>query len=282
MEYAVLANGVKMPMLGYGVFKIPAENTKQCVLAALECGYRSIDTAAAYYNEKEVGEAIRESGIPREELFITTKLWVQDYGYENARRGFMTSLEKLGLDYVDLYLLHQPCSDYYGAYRALEDLYEEGKIRAIGVCNFFPSQTMDICLNMKIPPMVNQLECHPFRAHLEDKPLYDELGVVMEAWGPLAQGKKNVFVNETLVHIAEKYNKTTAQVMLRYGIQRGMPVIPKTVHKNRMKENLEVFDFVLSDEDMAAVSSLDEGRNELTGARDPETVRFLNQYKIHE
>lgn len=241
MEYRTLANGMKMPMEGFGVYQVP--DPKQCkasVMDALNTGYRLIDTAAAYMNEEAVGEAIRESGIPREELFITTKLWIQDAGYETTKQAFETSLEKLGLEYLDLYLIHQPMNDYYGSWRAMEELYEAGKIRAIGVCNFYPERLTDLCLNAKIPPMVDQVELHPFfvqQAALENMA---ELNVVPEAWGPLAEGNFGIFTNPMLSKIGEKYGKSVAQVVLRWNVQRGVVVIPKSVHLNRIQENFDI------------------------------------------
>lgn len=241
MEYATLSNGIKMPMEGFGVFQVedPAQ-CKQAVLDALKTGYRLIDTAAAYLNEEAVGEAIRESGVPREDLFITTKLWIQDAGYDNAKKAFETSLNKLGLEYLDLYLIHQPMSDYYGSWRAMEELYEAGRIRAIGVCNFYPERLADLCMNAKITPMVDQVELHPFFIQQEALMNMDELNVVPEAWGPLAEGKFGIFTNPVLTEIAEKYGKSVAQVVLRWNVQRGVVVIPKSVHQNRIQENFEI------------------------------------------
>ncbi len=283
MDYVTLKNGVTMPMEGFGVFQIPeAEVCEQAVADALDVGYRLIDTAAAYFNEEAVGAALKKSNIPREELFITTKLWVQDAGYENAKKAFWTSLEKLGLDYLDLYLIHQPMGDYYGSWRAMEELYEEGKIRAIGVCNFYPERLADLCVNAKIVPMVNQVELHPFFSQDEALETMNEFGVRPEAWGPLAEGKHGIFTNETLKTIAKKHNKTIAQVVLRWNVQRGVVIIPKSVHKERMEENLNIWDFELDSEDMAAIRSLDLGRSEIVNHSTAETAKWLNSWKIHD
>ena len=283
MKTVVLNNGVAMPMEGFGVFQVPDHTQcEQAVLEVLKAGYRLIDTAAAYQNEEAVGAAIRKSGIPREELFITTKLWIQDYGYENAKKAFETSLKKLGLDYLDLYLLHQPMSDYYGAWRAMEELYQAGKIRAIGVCNFYPERLADLCVNARIIPAVNQVECHPFFQRGADIENMKEFGVQIEAWGPLAEGQKNIFQNETLAAIGKKYGKTVAQVILRWHIQRGVVVIPKSVHKNRIEENIGIWDFALSPEDMAAIASMDTGRSDVVDHFSPQTAKWLNSFKIHE
>lgn len=283
METIKLSNGVEMPMEGFGVFQVPeAEVCKQAVSDALAAGYRLIDTAAAYFNEEAVGAAIKDSGIPREELFITTKLWIQDAGYENAKKAFQTSLDKLGLDYLDLYLIHQPMSDYYGSWRAMEELYKEGKIRAIGVCNFYPERLADLCVNAEIAPMVNQVELHPFFQQADALKNMEEFKVQPEAWGPFAEGKFNIFSNETLLAIAEKYGKSVAQVALRWNIQRGVVVIPKSVHKERMEENLDIWDFTLSDEDMNAISLLDKGHSEIIDHSAAETAKWLNSWKIHD
>lgn len=283
METIKLSNGVEMPMEGFGVFQVPeAEVCKQAVSDALAAGYRLIDTAAAYFNEEAVGAAIKDSRIPREELFITTKLWIQDAGYENAKKAFQTSLDKLGLDYLDLYLIHQPMSDYYGSWRAMEELYKEGKIRAIGVCNFYPERLTDLCVNAEIAPMVNQVELHPFFQQADALKNMEEFKVQPEAWGPFAEGKFNIFSNETLLAIAEKYGKSVAQVVLRWNIQRGVVVIPKSVHKERMEENLDIWDFTLSDEDMNAISLLDKGHSEIIDHSAAETAKWLNSWKIHD
>ena len=283
MEYATLKNGVKMPMEGFGVFQVPeADICEQAVLDAIRTGYRLIDTAAAYFNEEAVGAAIKKSGVPREELFITTKLWIQDAGYENAKKAFQTSLDKLGLDYLELYLIHQPMSDYYGSWRAMEELYEAGKIRAIGVCNFYPERLADLCVNAGIKPMVNQVELHPFFAQDGALETMKEFEVQPEAWGPLAEGKHGIFTNEKLTAIAEKYRKSVAQVVLRWNVQRGVIVIPKSTHKERIEENLNIWDFTLSEEEMSAIGGLDLGHSEIIDHSAAETAKWLNGWKIHD
>lgn len=283
MDYVTLNNDVKMPMEGFGVFQVPeAEVCEQAVSEALATGYRLIDTAAAYFNEEAVGKAIKESGIPREELFITTKLWIQDAGYENAKKAFQTSLNKLGLDYLDLYLIHQPFGDYYGSWRAMEELYEQGKIRAIGVCNFYPDRLADLCANAKVIPAVNQVELHPFFAQTGALQTMKELSVQPQAWGPMAEGRHGIFTHEVLLSIGEKYDKTAAQVALRWNTQRGVVIIPKSVHRERMEENLNIWDFTLSDEDMAAIGALDLGHSEIIDHSAAETAKWLNGWKIHD
>lgn len=283
MEYVTLSNGVKMPREGFGVFQVPeAVVCEQAVSNALSVGYRLIDTAAAYFNEEAVGTAIAKSGIPREELFITTKLWIQDAGYESAQKAFETSMQKLGLDYLDLYLIHQPMNDYYGAWRAMEELYEAGKIRAIGVCNFYPDRLTDLCLNARIAPMANQVELHPFFAQTGAIENMKSLNVQPEAWGPMAEGKHGIFTHPVLTEIGQKYGKTAAQVALRWNVQRGVVIIPKSIHKERMEENLNIWDFTLSKEDMAAIAGLDLGRSEIIDHSAAETARFLNGWKIHD
>lgn len=283
MEYVTLSNGVKMPREGFGVFQVPeAAVCEQAVSDALSVGYRLIDTAAAYFNEEAVGTAIAKSGIPREKLFITTKLWIQDAGYESAQKAFETSMQKLGLDYLDLYLIHQPMNDYYGAWRAMEELYEAGKIRAIGVCNFYPDRLTDLCLNARIAPMANQVELHPFFAQTGAIENMKSLNVQPEAWGPMAEGKHGIFTHPVLTEIGQKYGKTAAQVALRWNVQRGVVIIPKSIHKERMEENLNIWDFTLSKEDMAAIAGLDLGRSEIIDHSAAETARFLNGWKIHD
>lgn len=283
MEFVTLRNGVTMPLEGFGVFQVPdADVCQQAVSEALETGYRLIDTAAAYFNEEAVGAALKNCGIPREELFITTKLWIQDAGYESAKAAFQTSLDKLGLEYLDLYLIHQPMNDYYGAWRAMEELYEEGKIRAIGVCNFYPDRLTDLCLNARIAPMVNQVELHPFFAQDAALENMRELGVQPEAWGPLAEGKHGIFTHPVLVEIGQKYGKTAAQVALRWNAQRGVVVIPKSTHKERMEENLDIWDFSLTEEDRNAIAALDLGHSEIIDHSAAQTAKFLNGWKIHD
>ena len=283
MEYVTLNNGVTMPMEGFGVFQIPeAAVCEEAVIHALDTGYRLIDTAAAYFNEEAVGAALKKSGIPREELFITTKLWIQDASYEGAKKAFQTSLEKMGLDYLDLYLIHQPMSDYYGAWRAMEELYADGKIRAIGVCNFYPDRLADLCMNVKVIPAVNQVELHPFFAQDGALETMREWNVQPEAWGPLAEGRHDIFTHPLLKKIGEKYGKTPAQTALRWNAQRGVVIIPKTVHPERMKENLDIWDFQLTEEEMNAISKLDLGHSEIIDHGAAETAKWLNGWKIHE
>lgn len=283
MEYLSLNNGVKMPLEGFGVFQVPdAAQCEQAVLDAIAVGYRLIDTAAAYMNEAAVGQAIKKCGVPREELFITTKLWVQDAGYETAKQAFQTSLAKLGLDYLDLYLIHQPMGDYYGAYRAMEELYEEGKIKAIGVCNFYPHVLTDFCETVKVIPAVNQVELHPFFQQEDALELMREYGVAAEAWGPFAEGKHGIFSHPVLTAIGSKYGKTAAQTALRFNVQRGVVVIPKSVHRERMEQNLDIWDFELSREDMEAVSKLDLGHSEIADHSSPQFVKRLHELKIHD
>lgn len=283
MEYVTLNNGVKMPMEGFGVFQVPeAAVCEQAVSDALAVGYRLIDTAAAYFNEEAVGAAIQKSGIAREELFLTTKLWIQDAGYESAKRAFQVSLDKLGTDYIDLYLIHQPMNDYYGAWRAMEEMYGEGKIRAIGVCNFYPDRLTDLCLNAKVIPAVNQVELHPFFAQTGALENMKAFGVQPEAWGPMAEGKHGIFTHPVLTEIGAKYGKSVAQTALRWNVQRGVVIIPKSTHRERMEENFNIWDFSLSDEDMAAITALDLGHSEIIDHSTAETAKFLNGWKIHD
>lgn len=283
MEYVTLNNGVKMPMEGFGVFQVPeAAVCEQAVSDALAVGYRLIDTAAAYFNEEAVGAAIQKSGIAREELFLTTKLWIQDAGYESAKRAFQVSLDKLGTDYIDLYLIHQPMNDYYGAWRAMEEMYGEGRIRAIGICNFYPDRLTDLCLNAKVIPAVNQVELHPFFAQTGALENMKAFGVQPEAWGPMAEGKHGIFTHPVLTKIGAKYGKSAAQTALRWNVQRGVVIIPKSTHRERMEENFNIWDFSLSDEDMAAIATLDLGHSEIIDHSTAETAKFLNGWKIHD
>ena len=282
MQTVCLNNGVQMPLEGFGVFQVPdAAQCEQAVSDALEAGYRLIDTAAAYMNEEDVGNAIRTSDIPRKDLFITTKLWVQDADYESAKKAFETSLNKLGLEYLDLYLIHQPFHDYYGAWRAMEELYKEGRIRAIGVSNFYPDRLVDLCVNAEIIPAVNQVECHPFFQQKDALKVMKEYGVQLEAWGPFAEGKNNFFKNPILAEIAAKYGKSVAQVALRWNVQRGVVVIPKSVHKERIQENFNIWDFELSDKDMETISDMDIGHSEIVNHFTADTAKWLNGLKIH-
>ena len=282
MEYVTLNTGVKMPLEGFGVFQVPdPAQCEQAVIDAVASGYRLIDTAASYGNEAAVGEAIRKCGVPREELFITTKLWVQDASYEGAKQAIRTSLEKLGLDYLDLYLIHQPMGDYVGAYRAMEEAYRERKLRAIGVCNFYPARLADLCETVTVMPAVNQVELHPFFQQENALALMKEYGVHPEAWGPFAEGNHGIFTHPVLTKIGEKYGKSAAQVALRWNVQRGVTVIPKSVHKERMEQNLDIWDFALSDEDMAEIAKLDLGHSEIVNHSDPAFVKMLHGAKIH-
>lgn len=279
MEHRILNNGVEMPVLGFGVYHVEETVCEQCVCDAIAAGYRSIDTASAYLNERAVGRAIRRSGVPREELFITTKLWVQDAGYESTKRAFAKSLERLQLDYLDLYLIHQPFGDVYGSWRAMEELYREGAVRAIGVSNFQPDRLVDLILHNEVVPAVNQVETHPFCQQTEAAAVMASEGVQIESWAPFAEGRNNLFGNGTLVSLAAKYRKSVAQVVLRWLIQRGVVVIPKSVRPERMAENIAVFDFHLAPEDMDLIATLDTRRSCFLSHRDPETVKWLGTMK---
>ena len=278
MQYLTLNNGVKMPILGFGVYQIPQEETKKAVLDAIDVGYRSIDTAQSYFNEKQVGEAIAGCGVPREELFITTKVWIENYGYEKCRASVFESLEKLGLDYIDLVLLHQPFSDYYGAYRALEDLYDEGLIRAIGVSNFYPDRLTDICLfDRKIIPAINQVETNPLNAQYGAQANMEKNGVQIAAWAPFGEGKQGMFTNETLVNIGKKHSKSVTQVILRWLIERSVVVLCKSTHKERMAENIDVFDFALDEDDMLEIMKLDTSPSLFFDHTNPEMVEWFDE-----
>lgn len=279
MEHRILNNGVEMPVLGFGVYQVGETVCEQCVRDAIAAGYRSIDTASAYLNERAVGRAIRRSGVPREELFITTKLWVQDAGYESTKRAFAKSLERLQLDYFDLYLIHQPFGDVYGSWRSMEELYREGAVRAIGVSNFQPDRLVDLILHNEVVPAVNQVETHPFCQQAEAAAVMASEGVQIESWAPFAEGRNNLFGNGTLVSLAAKYRKSVAQVVLRWLIQRGVVVIPKSVRPERMAENIDVFDFHLAPEDMDLIATLDTRRSCFLSHRDPETVKWLGTMK---
>lgn len=281
MKHIVLNNGVEIPILGFGVFQVTdAEVCERSVYEAIQTGYRLIDTAASYLNEEAVGNAIKRSGVPREELFVTTKLWIQDTGYERTKRAFEKSLQRLQLDTLDLYLIHQPFGDVYGAWRAMEELYREGRIRAIGVSNFQPDRVMDLIVHNEVVPAVNQIETHPFNQQIETQKFLQKNNVQLESWGPFAEGKNNIFQNELLLSIAGKYNKTVAQVILRWLTQRGVIVIPKSVRKERMVENFNIFDFELSPEDMEAIISLDTKTSSFFDHRDPEMVKWLGTRKL--
>ena len=279
MEHRILNNGVEMPVLGFGVYQVGETVCEQCVRDAIAAGYRSIDTASAYLNERAVGRAIRRSGVPREELFITTKLWVQDAGYESTKRALAKSIERLRLDYLDLYLIHQPFGDVYGSWRAMEELYREGAVRAIGVSNFQPDRLVDLILHNEVVPAVNQVETHPFCQQAEAAAVMASEGVQIESWAPFAEGRNNLFGNGTLVSLAAKYRKSVAQVVLRWLIQRGVVVIPKSVRPERMAENIDVFDFHLAPEDMDLIATLDTRRSCFLSHRDPETVKWLGTMK---
>lgn len=275
MEYITLNNGIKMPKLGYGVYQTPAEDTKHCVLDAIEVGYRSIDTAQAYGNEEGVGEAIGESGLPREEFFLTTKVWITNAGYEKAEASIEESLRKLKTDYIDLLLIHQPFGDYYGTYRAMEEAYEQGKVRAIGVSNFGPDRYLDIEHFAKVKPAVNQIETHVFQQQKLAKEYLTKYGCQIESWGPFAEGKNDIFTNPTLTEIGAKHSKTAAQVALRFLLQSDVVIIPKSVHKDRMQQNFDIFDFELSAGDMAAIEALDGGESLFFSHYDPATVEWF-------
>ncbi|MBM6956082.1 aldo/keto reductase [Ligilactobacillus salivarius] len=276
MKFVELNNGVKMPQLGFGVFQVPdLKECEQAVLDVIDSGYRLIDTAAAYHNEEAVGAAIKKSGVAREELFITSKLWVSDASYERAKKGIETSLNKLGLDYIDLYLLHQPYGDVIGAWKALEEAYHAGKVRAIGVSNFYADQLKNLILTCDVRPVINQIEVNPWYQQKQEIKLNQAEDVRVETWAPFAEGKHNIFQNEVLAEIGQKYGKANGQVILRWLMQRGIVVIPKSVHKNRMEENFDVFDFELSDEDMQTIAKLDKNESQFFDHRDPETIEQI-------
>lgn len=275
MEYITLSNGVKMPQLGYGVYQVTKEECERCVMDALSVGYRSIDTAQSYFNEEEVGNAIEKSGISRKELFLTSKVWIEHFGYEECKKSVLESMEKLRTDYLDLMLLHQPFGDTYGAWRALEELYEAGKLRAIGISNHYVDRMVEFANFTRIKPMVNQMEVHPFQQQKELKKWMDKYDIRLEAWAPFGEGRNGLFENETLKEIGEKYGKTTAQVMLRWHIQRGVIVIPKSVHKERMIENFEIFDFSLTEEDMQKIAQMDTATSAFFSHQDPAMVEWF-------
>jgi 2,5-diketo-D-gluconate reductase A len=281
METVKLNNGVEMPILGFGVFQVPdLAECERSVLDAIDTGYRLIDTAAAYQNEEAVGNAIKKSGLAREELFITTKLWIQSNGYQDTKKAFEVSLKKLQLDYLNLYLIHQPFGDVYGAWRAMQELYKEGKIRAIGVSNFQPDRLIDLIIHNEIVPAVNQIETHPFHQQIQTQQFLEENNVQIQSWGPFAEGKNGLFQNELLASIGKKYNKTIAQVVVRWLTQRGIIAIPKSVRKERMAENLNIFDFQLSSEDIESIKSLDTNASSFFDHRDPNMVKWLGERKL--
>ncbi|ORX41532.1 organophosphate reductase [Piromyces finnis] len=281
MEFKTLANGIKMPMVGLGVFKVSPNKTKNYVLAALKQGYRLIDTAQTYKNEKEIGEAIRESGIPRKDIFITTKLFLPDYSFEGAQEATKRSLDIMGLNYVDLMLLHHPMADYLGAWRGLENMYKEGACKAIGMSNCFPNTIADICetQTVKIKPMINQVEMHPFNQQNLNLKTMENYGIISEAWAPLNEGKRNIFKNTILTKISKKYNKTVAQIALRWNIQRGVIVIPKSDYDYQLKENINIFDFKLSYADMKEIEKLDIGHSEIVDLLNPKFVKYIHNFK---
>ena len=281
MQTVTLNNGVEMPIIGFGVYQVPdAEECENAVYEALMAGYRLIDTAAGYVNEEAVGRAIKRSGIPREQLFVTTKLWVQDAGYKKTQQAFARSMQKLQLDYLDLYLIHQPFGDYYGAWRAMEELYHQGKIRAIGVSNFLPDRLMDLIMNNEITPAVNQIETHPFYQQNESAAFLKEHGVYHQSWAPFAEGLNNMFGNDVLVAIAARHNKSVAQIVLRWMVQRDIVVIPKSVRKERIIENFDIFDFELDAEDIRQIASLDTGKSLFLSYLDPEVAKKMGSWKI--
>jgi len=281
MQHVKLNNGVEMPLLGFGVFQVTdLAECERSVADAIKTGYRLIDTAASYQNEEAVGKAIKKSGVPREDLFITTKLWIQSNGYDGTKKAFKNSLKRLQLDYLDLYLMHQPFGDVYGEWRAMQDLYKEGMVRAIGVSNFHPDRLIDLIIHNEIVPAVNQVESHPFHQQIETQKFLQENNMQIESWGPFAEGKNNIFHNELLLSIGRKYNKSIAQVVLRWLIQRGVVAIPKSVRKERMAENFNIFDFALSAEDMEAIKALDTNTSSFFDHRDPAMVKWLGERKL--
>lgn len=276
MNFVTLNNNVKMPILGFGVYQITdAAQCEQSVLDAICAGYRLIDTAMSYHNEEAVGRAIEKCGVPREDLFITTKLWLADAGYDKTMKAFETSLKKLKLEYLDLYLIHQPIGDYYGSWRAMEELYKNGAVRAIGVCNFMPDRLVDLVMNNEVPPAINQVEVNPFCARAFDQQVMEKKNVQIQSWGPFAEGRNGLFENEALKAIGERYDKSVAQVVLRWLIQRGIVCIPKSVHKERIQENFNVFDFELREEDMQTIATLDTGNSCFFSHTDPAVIEML-------
>ena len=279
MQYVTLSNGIRMPMLGYGVYQVSNEECERCVLDAIDVGYRSVDTAQAYHNEEAVGKAIEKCGVPRSELFLTTKVWISNAGYEKAKASIDMSLQNLRTDYIDLLLIHQPFGDYYGTWRAMEEAYRAGKLRAIGVSNFYPDRLVDLCRFVNIKPMVNQVETHVFQQQTQAREWMNKYGVAHESWGPFAEGRKDFFTNPVLCDIGQKYQKSAAQIALRFLIQRGVIVIPKSTHKERMKENFEIYNFTLTEGDMLKIAALDENKSAFFSHYDPATVEFITSVK---
>lgn len=279
MQYVTLSNGIRMPMLGYGVYQVSNEECERCVLDAIDVGYRSVDTAQAYHNEEAVGKAIEKCGVPRNELFLTTKVWISNAGYEKAKASIDMSLQSLRTDYIDLLLIHQPFGDYYGTWRAMEEAYRAGKLRAIGVSNFYPDRLVDLCRFVNIKPMVNQVDTHVFQQQTQAREWMNQYGVAHESWGPFAEGRKDFFTNPVLCDIGQKYQKSAAQIALRFLIQRGVIVIPKSTHKERMKENFEIFNFTLTEGDMLKIAALDESKSAFFSHYDPATVEFITSVK---
>lgn len=282
MNKVTLNNGVEMPQMGYGVYQVSPAECERCVAEALSVGYRMIDTAQAYHNEEGVGNAVRKSGIDRKEVFLVSKVWISNYGYEKAKVSIDESLRRLQTDYIDLMLLHQPFCDRYGSYRALEEAYKEGKLRAIGVSNFYPARLADLCATVSVIPAVNQVELHPFFQQPDALKLMQEYGVTPEAWGPFAEGNHGIFTHPVLTAIGEKYGKSPAQVALRWNVQRGVVVIPKSVKAERMAQNFDIWDFTLSEEDMAEIAKLDIGHSEIVDHNNPDFVKMLHQLKVHD
>ncbi|MEM5008480.1 aldo/keto reductase [Priestia megaterium] len=283
MEFTTLSNGVKMPMVGIGVYQVPdAAQCERAVLDAFRAGYRLVDTAEVYMNEEAIGIAIKKSGLKREDVFITSKIWISNFGYEKTKKAYEAALSRLDMEYMDLILLHQSLSDYYGAWKALEELYKEGKVRAIGVSNFYPERLTDLCMNAEIKPMINQIECHPFFQKETDLECAKHFGVKLEAWAPLAEAGREIFTNDVLTKIAANHEKTVAQVILRWNVQRGVVVIPKSVHRNRIEENINIFDFELSNDEMKQIATLDTGHTEIIDHYDWKTAKMLNEVKGRE
>ncbi|MBT2725317.1 aldo/keto reductase [Bacillus sp. ISL-46] len=283
MEFTTLSNGVKMPMVGFGVYQVPdAAQCERVVLDAFHAGYRLVDTAEAYMNEEAVGIALKKSGLKREDVFMTSKIWISNFGYEKTKKAYEAALKRLDMEYMDLILLHQSLSDYYSAWRALEELYKEGKVRSIGVSNFYPERLTDLCMNAEIKPMINQIECHPFFQRETDLECAKHFGVKLEAWAPFAEAGRGIFTNDVLTKIAANHEKTVAQVILRWNVQRGVVVIPKSVHRNRIEENINIFDFELSDDEMKQIATLDTGHTEIIDHYDWKIAKMLNEVKGRE